>query len=64
MMMDIGETPDFVLKWLDENTPSEYRDHEDLERAFDRLSRADISWEGCSVASTMGSGHMPPTIWL
>ena len=42
MMMDIGETPDFVLKWLDENTPSEYRDHEDLERAFDRLSRADI----------------------
>ncbi len=42
MMMDIGESPDFVLKWLDENVPLEYKDHEDLERAFDRLSRADI----------------------
>ena len=42
IMMDIGETPDFVLKWLDENVPLEYKDHEDLERAFDRLSRADI----------------------
>ena len=41
-MMDIGESPDFVLKWLDENVPLEYKDHEDLERAFDRLSRADI----------------------
>jgi replication factor C large subunit len=41
-MMDIGETPDFVLKWLDENVPMEYKDHGDLERAFDRLSRADI----------------------
>jgi replication factor C large subunit len=41
-MMDIGETPDFVLKWLDENVPLEYKDHGDLERAFDRLSRADI----------------------
>lgn len=41
-MMDIGETPDFVLKWLDENVPLEYKEHEDLERAFDRLSRADI----------------------
>ena len=41
-MMDIGETPDFVLKWLDENVPLEYKDHGDLERAFERLSRADI----------------------
>ena len=41
-MMDIGETPDFVLKWLDENVPLEYKEHEDLERAFERLSRADI----------------------
>jgi replication factor C large subunit len=41
-MMNIGETPDFVLKWLDENVPLEYKDHGDLERAFDRLSRADI----------------------
>ena len=41
-MMDIGETPDFVLKWLDENVPLEYKDHDDLERAFERLSRADI----------------------
>lgn len=41
-MMDIGEAPDFVLKWLDENVPLEYKDHADLERAFERLSRADI----------------------
>ncbi len=41
-MMDIGESPDFVLKWLDENIPLEYKDHGDLERAFERLSRADI----------------------
>lgn len=39
---ELDETPDFVLLWLDENVPREYTKPEDLARAMDRLSRADI----------------------
>jgi replication factor C large subunit len=38
----LDETPDFVLMWLDENVPLEYRHPDDLSRAFDMLSRADV----------------------
>lgn len=41
-MMETGEDPDFTLKWLDENIPLEYKDPDDLFRAYASLSRADI----------------------
>ncbi|MCG7844808.1 MAG: replication factor C large subunit, partial [Methanomassiliicoccales archaeon] len=41
-MMDVDETPDHVMMWLDENIPLEYKDAEDLDRAYGHLSRADI----------------------
>jgi replication factor C large subunit len=41
-MRRLDETPEFVLLWLDENVPLEYRHPDDLERAFDMLSRADV----------------------
>ncbi len=36
------EDPETFLHWIAENAPLEYEDPEDLGRAFDRLSRADI----------------------
>lgn len=41
-VMDVDETPDFVLAWLDENVPREYRDPKDLAEAYEWLSRADV----------------------
>jgi replication factor C large subunit len=41
-MRRLDEPPDFVLMWLDENLPLEYRDAGDLVRGFDMLSRADM----------------------
>jgi len=41
-MMDVDETPEHVLMWLDENAPQEYKDPEDLERAYGHMSRANI----------------------
>jgi replication factor C large subunit len=38
----LDETPDFLLAWLDENVPTEYRNPHDLARAYDALSRADV----------------------
>ncbi|MBI2078042.1 MAG: replication factor C large subunit [Euryarchaeota archaeon] len=38
----LDEPPDFVLAWLDENVPREYRDPHDLAEAYDWLSRADV----------------------
>lgn len=40
--METGEDPDFTLKWLDENVSLEYKDPDDLFRAYVSLSRADI----------------------
>ena len=37
-----NEDPDFVLKWIDENLPKEYKEPEDLYRAYQCLSKADI----------------------
>jgi replication factor C large subunit len=39
---DSGEDPDTLLKWIVENVPREYEDPEDLAKAFNYLSRADI----------------------
>ena len=41
-MRRLEEPPEFVLMWLDENLPLEYRDPGDLVRGFDMLSRADM----------------------
>lgn len=38
----VEETPDFVLSWVDENVPREYRDPRDLAEAYEWLSRADV----------------------
>ena len=41
-MMNVDETPEDLILWLDENIPREYTDVEDLVNAYDMLSRADI----------------------
>lgn len=41
-MNEADEQPDYVMKWLDENIPLEYRDPDDLARAYDRLSKASM----------------------
>jgi replication factor C large subunit len=38
----LDETPEYLILWIDHNLPYDYRDPEDLERAFDALSRADV----------------------
>ncbi|HUT27789.1 MAG TPA: replication factor C large subunit [Methanomassiliicoccales archaeon] len=40
-MMDVDETPEHVMMWLDENVSLEYKG-EDLHRAYEHLSRSDI----------------------
>lgn len=42
VMMNLKENPDFILKWIVENVPVEYKDPQDLHNAFEALSRADI----------------------
>lgn len=39
---NLEEDPDFILKWIDENLPKEYTKPEELYRAYDRVSRADV----------------------
>jgi replication factor C large subunit len=39
---DTDEDLDSVLLWMDENMPKEYQNPDDLARAFDELSKADI----------------------
>ncbi len=41
-VFQLDEPPDYVLLWIDHNLPYDYRDPEDLERAYDALSRADV----------------------
>ncbi len=41
-LRDSEEDPDTVLKWLVENVPLEYKNSEDLSRAMNFLSRADV----------------------
>ncbi|MCL2712324.1 MAG: replication factor C large subunit [Methanomassiliicoccaceae archaeon] len=42
MMIDVDETPDHIMLWMDENMPSEFTDKGDLMRGYEKLSRADI----------------------
>ena len=57
-MMDVDETPEHVMMWLDENVPQEYKDAEDLDRAYGHLSRANIFLTGSS-RQYYGSGPTP-----
>ena len=41
-MRDSADDPDTMMKWVDENVPIVYREPEDLKRAYQVLSRADI----------------------
>jgi len=41
-MWETNEQPDTMLNWIVENVPIEYTDPEDLARAFNYISRADI----------------------
>jgi len=41
-IIDVNEQPDFILKWVEENIPNEYKKEEDLFNAFEKISRADI----------------------
>ncbi len=41
-LMDVDETPDSVLLWVDENLPSDFRDPRELARGYEMLSRADV----------------------
>jgi len=42
MLRGIDEEPEFVMLWVDENMPYEFRDVSDLVRGYERLSKADI----------------------
>lgn len=39
---DIDEEPGYIMLWIDENLPYEYKDKGDLVRGYEKLSRADI----------------------
>ncbi|WP_456419391.1 replication factor C large subunit, partial [Methanocaldococcus infernus] len=41
-LMDVDETPDVIIEWLAENIPYEYEKLEEIERAYDYLSKADL----------------------
>ncbi|MDR0791177.1 MAG: replication factor C large subunit, partial [Methanomassiliicoccaceae archaeon] len=42
MLMDVDETPDHIMLWIDENMPFEFKDKGDLTRGYEKLSRADL----------------------
>jgi len=42
VVSELDESPDRLIVWIDENLPLEYRRPEDLARAYEALSRADI----------------------
>ncbi len=41
-LMHLDETPDYVMLWIEENMPLEYTKPEDMVRAYEYLSRADV----------------------
>jgi replication factor C large subunit len=41
-LVNLDETPDFVLLWIEENMPLEYTKAEDLVRGYEYLSKADV----------------------
>jgi replication factor C large subunit len=42
IMREADEEPSFILNWIDENVPKEYKNEEDLYAAYENLSRSDI----------------------
>ncbi|MEM4222280.1 MAG: replication factor C large subunit [archaeon] len=38
----LDEDPDFILKWVDENIPLQYKNPEDLFLAYEKLSKSDL----------------------
>ncbi|NPA75465.1 MAG: replication factor C large subunit [Euryarchaeota archaeon] len=42
ILKNVDETPDYLMLWLEENMPYEYKKHEDLVKAYEYLSRADV----------------------
>lgn len=40
--MEVDETPEHIMMWLDENVPLEYKDPEDLHRAYQHLCRSSM----------------------
>jgi replication factor C large subunit len=41
-VFQLDESPDYFILWIDHNVPFTYRDSDDLARAFNSLSRADV----------------------
>ncbi|MEW6070944.1 MAG: AAA family ATPase, partial [Candidatus Thermoplasmatota archaeon] len=41
-LQEIEEPPDYIILWLDENLPLEYKDFSDLKEGYEKLSRADV----------------------
>ncbi len=41
-LINLDESPDYVLMWIEENMPLEYTRPEDLVRGYEYLSRADV----------------------
>lgn len=41
-VFQLDESPEYFILWIDHNIPLDYRDPEDMARAFDALSRADV----------------------
>ncbi|ENN96700.1 replication factor C large subunit [Methanocaldococcus villosus KIN24-T80] len=41
-LMNVDETPDVIIEWIAENVPKEYEKIEEIEKAFDYLSKADM----------------------
>jgi replication factor C large subunit len=42
IFMEVNEAPDYVLLWIDENIPLEYKDQNDLYLAYHILARSDV----------------------
>ncbi|WP_456372443.1 replication factor C large subunit [Methanocaldococcus sp.] len=40
-LMNVDETPDVIIEWIAENVPKEYEKLEEINRAFEYLSKAD-----------------------
>ncbi|XRO75245.1 replication factor C large subunit [Methanocaldococcus sp. 28A] len=40
-LMNVDETPDVIIEWIAENVPKEYEKLDEVERAFEYLSKAD-----------------------
>ena len=60
-IMDVDETPDHIMMWLDENVPLEYKDPEDLHRAYAPVTVGHLPFPGHYGANTTVSGPMPTT---